>query len=100
MGGEDDFILNLGEDNCPAFKKAISDNYNDFANKVQTNNKDFLTRLNTLSGLTLDVPNALSFCEYLQWADMHNVALSIETNQDDIKKCTEIKNSLYQYYID
>lgn len=50
MGVEDDFILNLGEDNCPAFKKAITDNYNDFTNKVQTTYKDFLNRLNTLSG--------------------------------------------------
>lgn len=26
MGAEDDYILNLGADNCPAFKKAVTDN--------------------------------------------------------------------------
>jgi hypothetical protein len=36
MGAEDDLILNLGEDNCPAFKKAISDNYKTFTTNVQT----------------------------------------------------------------
>lgn len=48
----------------------------------------------------MDVPTALSFCEYLKWADLHGVALSIDVTADDITKCDAIKTALYQFYID
>lgn len=92
-------ILNLNEQNCPAFNKAITDNYNTFTTNVQTTYKDFLTRLNTLSGLTLDVPGALNFCAYLKWADLHNVALSFDYTDDDITQCDGIKTLLFNFYV-
>jgi hypothetical protein len=99
MGAEDDLILNLGEDNCPAFKKAVSTHWNSFTNDFTTSFKDFMTRLNTLSGLTLDTNGCLSFCEYLKWADLHNVALSIDVTADDQTKCDAMKTKLYDFYV-
>jgi hypothetical protein len=62
----------------------VTNNYQTFTNNVQTTYKDFLTRLNTLSGLTLDVPGAMNFCEYLKWADLHNIVLTFTFTDDDI----------------
>jgi hypothetical protein len=45
MGGEDDYILNTNTDNCPAFNKAITDNWSTFENNVQTTFKDFIPKL-------------------------------------------------------
>jgi hypothetical protein len=63
MGADDDFILNLNSDNCPAYKKAVDTNWASFENSVQSNNKDFLTTLAGYYGQpTIDVKTALSFC--------------------------------------
>lgn len=88
MGADDDFILNLNSDNCPAFKKAVDTNWPAFENSVLTNNKDFLTRLAGFFGQTnADLKTSLSYCQYLKWADLHNVALSFAFTDDDVSKC-------------
>lgn len=95
MGAEDDFILNLNTDNCPAFNKAITDNYQTYEGYVQTTFKDFLPKLAGYFGAqTADSKTALSYCSYIKWAYLHNVDLQFAYTNDDITNCDAISTLL------
>jgi len=65
MGADSDYLLNLNTDNCPAFGKAINDNWSTFEKSIQTKFSKFLTTLNGYLGKTADVKTALDFCAYI-----------------------------------
>ncbi|CDW80158.1 histidine acid phosphatase family protein [Stylonychia lemnae] len=100
MGADDDFILNLSVDNCPAYKKSINDNWAAFENSIQTNNKDFIGRLAQFAGqTTLDLKTALDFCQYIKWADLHNVVLSFDFTSDDVSKCDGLNTQQNNFFV-
>lgn len=41
-------------------------------------------------------------CQYLQWADLHNVELTINFNAEDLDQCAGLEATLisYQQYVD
>lgn len=85
MGADDDYILGLSTDNCPAFGKAINDNYGNFEKNAQTTFSKFLPILaNYLKQQTIDIKTALSFCQYIKWADLHNVPLTFDFTPEDV----------------
>lgn len=101
MGAEDDYMLALNADNCPTFGKAISDNYKTLEDNVQNTFKTFLTRLTGFFGVqSADTKTAISYCQYLKWADLHNVALSFDFTVDDISQCDAIVTLQNQFYAD
>jgi hypothetical protein len=38
-------------------------------------------------------------CQYLEWADLHNVNLDINYSNDDLDQCKGLESAFYKYYV-
>jgi hypothetical protein len=39
----------------------------------------------------------MAMCDYLEWADLHNVPLTINYSSNDLKQCGELESAYLQY---
>lgn len=65
-------------------------------------NKDFITKLEGWFGQA-NVQNSeqvMSACDYLKWADLHDIALTFNYLSSDIDQCNAIINSYYSFVLD
>jgi len=78
VGVDDDLMLRLTPDNCPAFKDGLSEYNSVLQTYIHTYKTSFFPRLASLFGYTaVTLTDALEMCQYLEWADLHNVELDI-----------------------
>lgn len=101
MGADDDYILGLNTENCPAFAKAINDNYQAFENNAKTTFSKLITNLEKyFDSSKPDIKTVLSYCEYIKWADLHNVPLTFDFTSDDVKDCDDLNTAYVNFYIE
>jgi hypothetical protein len=81
VGHDDDLMLRLNAENCPKFGKALVENEHYIHDLTKDYEKNFYPKLAKL----IDRENvtraeAIDLCEYIQWADLHEVALSVSVS--------------------
>jgi hypothetical protein len=58
----------------------------------------FFSRLSTLFEVAdVNYLEATEMCQYLQWADLHNVELTINFTQNDLHECSHLDTVLIKY---
>lgn len=102
QGHEDDYLLHSDGNNCPKINASLTQAWPAFEAKTLITYKDFLARLGQLfgSGSSLGIRDAISACEYLEWAYYHDIDLQFQYLNSDITTCDALSNSYFNYVLD
>lgn len=100
VGADADYLLNLNPQNCPLFNASLKEqaetdglSYDKYAT--------FLVRLSQLfDEHTFDLPAGYSACQYLLWADLHSIDLTVDYTEEDLTTCNQIMSDAAKVYVD
>jgi len=96
---KDDLMLKLTANNCPAFGQALKDNYPTLKDMIKGFETDLFPRLEHMFGYCgIGLAEAVEMCQYLQWADLHNVELQFTYTQDDLDECQGLDVAMIEYF--
>jgi len=88
VGHDDDLLLRLNGENCPKFGQALEDNKEHLDKLTKKFEKHFFPRLAHLIGKeNITREEALDLCEYVHWADLHEVELNVTLTREDVHHC-------------
>jgi hypothetical protein len=91
--------MRLNEKNCPVFKQGLVDNYDTLKNLTKDFEQNFFPRLAHIFGYCgIGLAEAVEMCQYLQWADLHNIKLTVPYTQDDLDQCSGLDVAMFEYF--
>lgn len=100
FGHNDDLLLRLNEKNCPAFGNALVEYDSVLQQYIQPFKTTFFPHLAKMFGYRgVDFQQAVQMCQYLEWADLHNVDLDITYSSDDLSQCSALESAYYKYVV-
>lgn len=98
IGHDDDLMLRLNSQNCPKFSKGLQEHEQHVDELTKEYQKSFYPRLAEMMGqASVTRSEAVDLCEYINWADLHEVELTISATQDDFKNCAGLLTAVDEY---
>eukprot|EP00350_Pseudokeronopsis_sp_OXSARD2_P000638 CAMPEP_0170541408 /NCGR_PEP_ID=MMETSP0211-20121228/1145_1 /TAXON_ID=311385 /ORGANISM="Pseudokeronopsis sp., Strain OXSARD2" /LENGTH=266 /DNA_ID=CAMNT_0010844119 /DNA_START=542 /DNA_END=1342 /DNA_ORIENTATION=- len=97
---EDDFMLRLNQENCPLFKATLEAQYQTLETELKSFENFFLRLEDMFEVASVDAKEATKMCQYLQWADLHNVALTLDAKASDLSECNRLDEVLLAFVVD
>jgi hypothetical protein len=98
VGHDDDLMLRLNGENCPKFGQALKDNEELLNNLTKRFENKFYPRLAQLiNKQNITREEAINLCEYVHWADLHEVELNVTLTREDVHHCHGLISAIDKY---